>query len=153
MNAFLSLEECESFIVGLVTARELQAVQWVTLGDTDKQVYIDRAYALFSSWKFKGYTVELNQDEQFPRIINDVEVGVTDKIKKCLTFMTFELLKADLDKRLSLQASGVSEIKVDKMSEKFSLSSDLKPDIALIKNKQVQSMLRGVLKTNALVDG
>lgn len=153
MDNYITLDECEDFVIWLFPEKELQAIHWVTLSDVDKQIYLNRVCNLFNTLKFKGYKVDINQDLEFPRIINENTVGVTERIKKCLSYMTVKLIASDLDKREQLQASGVVEIKIDKLTEKFSTQEHVKTDIKLLKDNQVRGYLKGVIQTNGLVMG
>lgn len=150
---YITLDECEDLVIWLFTEKELQSIQWVTMSDVDKQIYLDRACNLLDTFKFKGYKVDINQESEFPRIINGVQVDVNTNMKKCVAYLTIKLIMLDNDKREKLQASGVTSIKVDKLTESFSCDSQLLGDKKLSKDTQVRAYLKGIIQTNGLVMG
>lgn len=154
LNNYITLDECEDMVIWLFNQKVLQDIQWTTMLDTDKQVYLDTAFELVDSLKYRGYPVELNQETSFPRIINDILYDEPPtKVKECIAYATVKLIQSDNDKRKQLIASGVTEIKVDKLTEKFSSSTDVGTDVNLIKDRKVKALMKGLLISNGLVLG
>ena len=77
---YLSLEELEILVKQLATPAELISVGWWDLSVDAKQVYLDRAVAMFESLKFLGVKQNSAQPLLFPRTINGVFVDVNSMI-------------------------------------------------------------------------
>lgn len=116
---YLSLAELEILVKQLATPAELISMGWWDLSVDAKQVYLDRAVAMFESLKFLGVKQNSAQPLLFPRTINGVFVDINSKIKKAIAHIVLSELKLLKSPRLLAIKQGVDAVAIGSYRESY----------------------------------
>lgn len=123
-NIYVTLAEAEQFILMYKGTSGVEA--WSALSDENKQAYLFRAMLLIDRLPFLGVKADLAQTEQFPRIINGINVGIPDDIKLAVVLQAYEAINEDGEvKRISqFGKNGITSYRIDDYSVSFDTSKN-----------------------------
>lgn len=122
-NIYVTLEEAQALILRYKGTSGSDA--WGALSDENKQAYLFRAMLLIDRLPFLGVKVDPTQTEQFPRIINGMDVDIPGEIKLAVTLQAYNNAEEDSNGQLKqVGKKGITNYSIDDFSVSFDTSKD-----------------------------
>jgi len=152
--AYITLAELDTLIKSAYTTCELSKVEWGTISDADKTIYISRAEDKIDSIKFRGAKVDTLQSQSFPRIINTVNVGIPADIKlavACFVYNNLSETKSVSDEFNIKRGLGLTSIKLGDISESY--SDTVISNINLLDKKVIYTYINKYIMRNSIMRG
>jgi hypothetical protein len=128
-DSYITIEEAGLYFASYYASTDVKLVAWEELEDSDKEIYLRRAFRSIETLPLKGCKYSATQTTQFPRD-NSIDLAVPTAVKNAqaeisLSYLQIDTgvgLNADTLERQSLQAQGVTKIKIGKLEETYDLS-------------------------------
>lgn len=120
--SYMTVTELDDLAVQLFTTAELEKFGYSSISASEKEVYLERVSALFSSLLWLGEKTVYNSPECFPRLIYGEEVLFGDSLKKGFCGLFMGELEADKSSRINSALMGISSISTAGVSESYNTS-------------------------------
>lgn len=135
----ITVEQLNELMEDNFLSLELDKINWHNITPKDKEVAIKKATSVINKYEtvYRGEKLNSEQEDSFPRIIDDEIIEVNSDIQMAILFIIYDSLLNVFDKRSQLINSGVTSISVEGSSEHYNKENVVRNNYMTYLNKYI----------------